>query len=584
MTDEDDLVEVFENEDALDVLYVGLKADVAGQEVRALAKPSQGEGEDAMPPRSQCLSDPPPAPATMVRAVDKHERCHLSVLATMPAMDGRTLVLPMRSTRVSLESDRPMTGVYHVTHHAYDALAAPAIRRLPDGRYFADFDRISGRLAERFEPNDDFSRWRVVLRRGVRSHAGNELTSDDILWSYARAFALRAIGMWRLTTVAGVPPTDGIRALDRSTVEFRIEGANPHFPRYLCYGTCAIIDSVEAQRHATVADPWASAYLAAVPCGFGAFDLASQDDERLRFVPRRQFWAGAPPVEAVEYRAAPERQVGLDLFARGEANCLVGLTPDEAVWAGSLPGVTLRLARTNHATLEFNRERPPFDRREAREAVLRTIPYERIIAEGSLGFAERQTGLFQPNTPGNLNGDWPYPPDRERSRRLVRAAGASGATIVLATVRSPEAERIAAIVREALATIDLVVEHRAVEDLGGALPDLFLRDDCSHGIADPHYDIAIDFAPPRDMPFRTLKGPRLSADLREIRRAPAAEQASRYRALNDRLLADAAWAPLSGHTYVIAHRELDPWFLSDAYLPLTSLHWNAARYVLPPYR
>lgn len=490
----------------------------------------------------------------------------------------------MRSTRVSLESDRPMTGVYHVTHHLYDALAAPEIRRLPDGRFFADFDRIAGRLAERFEPNDDFSRWRVVLRRGVRSHAGNELTSDDVLWSYARAFAFRAIGRWRIATIAGVPPVDGVRALDRYTVEFRIEGANPSFPRYLCFGTCAIVDSTEALRHATADDPWASAYLAAVPCGFGAFDLAAHDEERLRLVPRRAFWAGPPPIEAVEYRAVPERQVGLELFARGEANCLVGLTPDEAVAVAALPGVTLRLARTNHAAIEFNRERPPFDRRAAREAVLRTIPYERCLAEGSLGFAERQLGLYLPNTPGQLNGAWPYPPDRDLSRRLVREAGASGATVTLATVRSPEAARIAALIGEALAAIGLEVEHRAVDEFGDELPDLFLRDDCSHGIADPHYDLALDFAPPRDMPFRLLHGPRLSAELREIRRAPAREQPGRYRALNRQMLAEAAWVPLSGHTYIIAHRELDPWFLGPAYLPLASLHWNAARYVLPPYR
>jgi ABC-type transport system substrate-binding protein len=502
----------------------------------------------------------------------------------MSAVSGQVLALPLRSTRVSLESDRPMTGVYHVTHHVYDALAAPQIRTLPDGRRAADFDRITGRLAESFEPNEDFSRWRVRLRRGVRSHAGNELTSEDVLWSYARAFALRAIGMWRIATIAGVPPADGIRALDRYTVEFTIEGANPHFPRFLCFGTCAVVDATEAQRHATADDPWASRYLAAVPCGFGAFDLAQQDAERLRFVPRREFWAGAPPVEAVEYLAAPERQIGLDLFARGEANCLVGLYPDEAVWAANLPGVTLRLTRTNHATIEFNLERPPFDRREAREAVLRAIPYERVIAEGCLGFAERQTGLYQPNTPGNLNGAWPYPPDRERSRRLLRAAGAASASVILATVRSAEAGRIAAIVRDALAAVDLAVEHRFVDELAGELPDLFLRDDCSHGIADPHYDVAIDFAPPRDMPFRTLRGPRLAAELREIRRAPAREHAERYRALSRRMVDEAAWIPLCGHSYVIAHRALDPWFLSQAYLPLTSLHWNAARYVLPPAR
>ncbi|MFN8534132.1 MAG: ABC transporter substrate-binding protein [Dehalococcoidia bacterium] len=501
-------------------------------------------------------------------------------------MDGRTLIIPLRSTRVSLESDRPMTGVYHVTHHAYDALAAPAIRTLPDGRRYADFDQVTGRLAERFEPNDDFSQWTIHLRRGVRSHAGNELTSEDVLWSYARAFAFRAIGMWRTSTIAGVPPSGGIEALDRYTVRFRIDGANAHFPRFLCYGTCAIVDSTEAKRQATADDPWAGRFLASVPCGFGAFGVESQDEERLRLIPRADFWAGAPPVEAVEYRASPTREFGLRLFESGGANCLVGLYPDEAVRVRGHAGTRLLLTRTNHATIEFNREKPPFDNRDVREAVLRTIPYEWVIQEGSLGFAERQTGLYQPNTPGDLNGHWPYPPDEERSRTLVQAAGVDGARVLFATVASAEADRIAAIVGEALAAIGLLVEHRYVADLPeGERPDLFLRDDCSHGIADPHYDIAIDFVPPRDMPGRTLLGPRLSSDLREIRRVPAAEQDERYRALNRRMLDDAAWVPLTGHSYVIAHREdVHPWFLSEAYLPLTSLHWNAARYVMPPAR
>src|SRR5262245_21703182 len=90
-------------------------------------------------------------------------------------MDGRTLALPMRSAKVSLESDRPCTGVYHVTYHVYDALAAPRIITLPDGRRSADFSQVYGRLAENFEPNADCSKWTVRLRQGVKSHAGNEL-------------------------------------------------------------------------------------------------------------------------------------------------------------------------------------------------------------------------------------------------------------------------------------------------------------------------------------------------------------------------------------------------------------------------
>jgi peptide/nickel transport system substrate-binding protein len=326
-----------------------------------------------------------------------------------------------------------------------------------------------------------------------------------------------------------------VHALDRFRVRFTIEGSSPTFPRYLCFGTAAIVDSREATRHATASDPWAGDYLATTPCGFGAFDLADQDERRLRLVPLASFWAGAPPIAAVEYRAVASREEGLALFAQGEANALVGLSPDEALRVAALPGVQLLQTRTNHAVIEFNHHRPPFAQRDVREAVLRTIPYQRVIEEDSLGFARRQTDLYQPNTPGDLNGPWPYSPGLELSRALVSRAGMSGSRVVPATVASPEADRIAAIIREALAPLGLVVAHRHVAELApGEQPDLFLRDACSHGIADRR---------------------------------------------------DAAWVPLSAHTYLIALREpLHPWFLSREYLPLTSLHWNAARSFPPPYR
>ena len=246
----------------------------------------------------------------------------------------------------------------------------------------------------------------------------------------------------------------------------------------------------------------------------------------------------------------------------------------------------LLLGRTNHATIELDRSRAPFRERAVREAVLRAVPYERVVEEGYLGFAERQRGIYQPNTPGYDESGWVYDTDPDGARRLVERAGASGSAVTFCVPGSAEGARIGALVAEALGDAGLSVRVVTTAELAeGEIPEMYLRGDCSHGIADRHYDLGIDFAAPRGMPGRLFESVRLSARMRTIRQAPPAEQPELYRRLQLELLADAAVVPLAGHSYVIALREgLHPWFLSPAYLPLSSLLWSAARYVLPAIR
>lgn len=513
-------------------------------------------------------------------------------MAQAPA-DGRTLVIAMESTEAALDCDPPSGNVgrqparpYHLAYHVFDALAAPTIGTLPDGRSYADFSRMVGRLAEAFEPHEDASRWVVTLREGVQSHAGNQLTAEDVAWSYERVMAFRAIGMWRATNIAGIAREGGVRPLDRRRVEFRIDGHSPNFPRFLGYATAAVIDSTEAKRHTTDGDPWATAYLADTACGFGAFTMTRRNEERLELTARTNFWAGTPPVDGATYIAAPTRERGLQLFEEGEANVVAGLYPDEARRVERITGVRLLLGRTNHATIEFDRSRPPFHDRGVREAVLRSIPYERIVEEAYLGLADVQHGIYQPNTPGYDEEGWSYDPDIALARRLVADASAGGTAVTFAVPGSEEGARIGALVAEALGPAGLIVRVVAIPALGaGEVPEMYLRGDCSHGIADPQYDLGIDFGAPRGMPGRLFESVRLTSQMRAIRQAPSAEHPAMYQKLQGDLLADAACVPLAGHSYVVAYREgLHPWFLSPAYLPLSSLVWSAARYVLPAIR
>src|SRR4051812_13424021 len=103
--------------------------------------------------------------------------------------NSKTVVMPLPRTAGSLDADARRLGpaVRPVAAHAsialYDTLALPRIVHDPDGQYRADFTDMVGFLAERFEPNADFTEWTIHLRQ-ARSHFGNELTADDVKWSW----------------------------------------------------------------------------------------------------------------------------------------------------------------------------------------------------------------------------------------------------------------------------------------------------------------------------------------------------------------------------------------------------------------
>ena len=57
----------------------------------------------------------------------------------------------------------------------------------PDGQLSRDLG-----IATAWEPSADHKRWTFTLRRGVRFHNGDELTSSDVKWSLLRAISKRS--------------------------------------------------------------------------------------------------------------------------------------------------------------------------------------------------------------------------------------------------------------------------------------------------------------------------------------------------------------------------------------------------------
>ena len=51
--------------------------------------------------------------------------------------------------------------------------------------------QVTGRWAESWEESADGLSWTFNLRRGIKSFAGNEMTCEDLRWSWARSFEMK---------------------------------------------------------------------------------------------------------------------------------------------------------------------------------------------------------------------------------------------------------------------------------------------------------------------------------------------------------------------------------------------------------
>ena len=264
-----------------------------------------------------------------------------------------------------------------------------------------DFSRFEGRLAERFEFDATTRTWTFHLRRGVRGCTGNELTADDVIYTFARAKSVSGaapIG-WFLASTGGVAGftsavfespaarvlDDSVRRIDRYTVAIRQAGDGPLMLPALATFGLLIFDSRELQRRATPADPWAHEYVNNVTApGFGAYCVerwAKGNEMILRANPR--YYRGPPAIGRVAIKRVPQSSNRCVLMRMGEAHLAERLTPKE-YRALRERGRTAVSGTTGNESLflHMNFRAKPFDDVRVRQAIAHAVPYDRIIRDG----------------------------------------------------------------------------------------------------------------------------------------------------------------------------------------------------------
>ena len=394
--------------------------------------------------------------------------------AAQGARGGRkTLVIASSSTPAGLDRDKDLTQItQRVVKNVYEQLYEYPLIKLPNGLMATDSagfgKRFTPLLADRApEISADGRVYTIHLRRGVKSRYGNELTTEDIRYSWDRSFGLKVCGGGFVMPLSGCHSMENLEIVDKYTYRIRLKEDNYLLSRTL-ENHCGppILDSKEVKSHVTGEDPLAKQWVSLHDAGFGPYLVDSwTPGQELTLRGRDDYWGGKPKIDRVIFKEVPSSSDRLALVVAGQVDMADELLPREVARAASQKGVKVDFwpVATSFDALMHNAKIQPHGDRRLREALNLAIPHQEIIEKTYVGRATKWEGVIPPAHEGAIK--IPRRTDVERAKKLVKEAGVEGTTLELYHgTGAPVHEEIAVALQTAYRQIGLKLDLKKLPD------------------------------------------------------------------------------------------------------------------------
>ncbi|MCM3628453.1 SgrR family transcriptional regulator [Paenibacillus glycanilyticus] len=193
-----------------------------------------------------------------------------------------SLVFPVLKAPLTLDpADLLYAFDSHLIRQVFDRLL----------RFDEQMGKIVPMLAHSWNSNPAATEWTFYLRKGVRFHNGQELTSSDVQFSLNRLHKGTA-NSWLLREVASIE-TIGPRVL-----RIKLNRVNRIFDRFMCSAAASILPCDFAGNEEE--NFWKQ------PIGTGPFRLAKWTHSRIRLDAHADYFQGRPYLDEVEVVIMPE--------------------------------------------------------------------------------------------------------------------------------------------------------------------------------------------------------------------------------------------------------------------------------------
>jgi peptide/nickel transport system substrate-binding protein len=291
----------------------------------------------------------------------------------------------------------------------------------------------------------------LKLRPGVKFHNGDEMTAEDVVFTFgsSRMFGdTQPVAHGRTIQVSGdgipsragrdLPPEvpavarrswpalERVEAVDKYTVRFH--NATPDVTlegRLSRYGSQII-----SRRAYVEAETWFD--WARKPVTTGPYKVVEfRPDQSLTLAAHDEYWGGRPPLKQIRFVEVPEVSARINMLKTGEVQFACDIPPDqiesiEADRKYEVQGGTI----LNHRLTVFDKNHPQLADARIRRAMTHSIDRDAIVASLWSGRTEVPKGLQWPYFDDMFIADWSVPKfDQAEARRLLKEAGYKGDVI-----------------------------------------------------------------------------------------------------------------------------------------------------------
>ena len=345
--------------------------------------------------------------------------CLLIVAAGPTATFADDLTVAMSS--LSTETLDPILGG-HIVKFYLDQIFDYLVGVTPDGQLSADDG-----IATRWESSPDNKRWTFHLRRGVRFHNGDELTTDDVKFSLQRAMGKRSTTGYAeplrvLVKDIETPAPDRVVIVTKEPTLI--------IPQYLSRGL-ATEGMIVPRKYLEKGDD----VFAHSPVGSGPYRFVEQvTGSHIKLEAVASHWrAGTPKYRILTFRIVPEESTRIAMLRRGEIDIMeVSRERVKELRRAGVPIVTKR----QDAHVDFWWILPwtnaPIRDKRVREALNIAIDRPELIESVFAGMAEPGAVPYamasaMRDVKFRITSEHTYPYDPARAKRLLAEAGyASG--------------------------------------------------------------------------------------------------------------------------------------------------------------
>ena len=359
----------------------------------------------------------------------------------------------MFGTSKAVDSPHPFTTTVSVDGYIKEAWLEPLIQ--------ASGSDLIPVLATSWVSNDDSTTWTFHLRRGVKFHNGQEMTSADVVWTinYVKDADNAARGHAEIDTAV-----ESIEAVDDYTVRLNMKGSQPSFP--LTISAIKALPIIPAGSLET-----GEIQVSTGTPGTGPFRFDEWVPSNRTVVTRfDDYWGGKPYLDKIVFQLISSATGRANALRTGELDIAERLAPTFAnrVLAGEVRGLTVDAPfLSGYRRILINTTSPVFRDKNVRLAAIYGMDMQKLLDEAFFGLGDLVQLPVPPGSVWDVALEECCPKllgDPDRAKELLAASAYSSEPVRLIIQRGREAvgESISRQLREVGFNIQMQVMESAI--------------------------------------------------------------------------------------------------------------------------